>query len=97
MRALLILGFTLAGPSEGCATSNQSSQVQELGSGTYGIGLSRVASSGVFSSSSGQTAIEAAVARAGEFCHAKGLKYVHKSAVGNRITFGCVSGDPKPR
>ena len=47
MRALLILGFTIEGLRGGCATSNKSSQVQELGSGTYGVGLSRVASSGV--------------------------------------------------
>ena len=97
MRALLILGFAIAGLIVGCATKD-ARQVQELGQGSYSVGLSRGAASGVFSSSSGQTAIAAAVARrAGEFCHAKGQKYVHKSADKNRITFGCVSENPKPQ
>ena len=96
MRALLILGFAIAGLIVGCATKD-AGQVQELGQDSYSVGLSRGAASGVFSSSSGQTAIAAAVARAGEFCHAKGQKYVHKSADKNRITFGCVSENPKPQ
>ena len=97
MRALLILGFAIAGLIVGCATKD-AGQVQELGQGSYSVGLSRGAASGSFSSSSsGQTAIAAAVARAGEFCHAKGQKYVHKSADKNRITFGCVSENPKPQ
>ncbi len=100
LKLILILSFAvaIAAFSGGCTTSSkEAGQVQELEPGTYSVGLSRAATSGVFSSTSGKTAIDAAVARAGEFCHAKGQKYAHKAAVGNRIVFKCVSGDPKPQ
>jgi hypothetical protein len=98
MRTLLILGFVVAGLSGGCTTSSkEAGQVQELEPGTYSVGLSRTATSGILSSTSAKTEIDAATARAGEFCHAKGQKYAHKAAVGNRIVFKCVSGDPKPQ
>ena len=98
MRAQLVLGFAvaIAAFSGGCTTSSkEAGQVQELEPGTRWAQPSRYV--GSFSSTSGKTAIDAAVARAGEFCHAKGQKYAHKAAVGNRIVFKCVSGDPKPQ
>ncbi len=97
MKLILILSFAvaIAGFSAGCSTSSKDAgQVQELEPGTYSVGLSRTATSGILSSTSAKTEIDAATARAGEFCHAKGQKYAHKSAVGNRIVFKCVSGTP---
>ena len=100
LKLTLILSFAvaIAAISGGCTTSSkEAGQVQELEPGTYSVGLSRTATSGILSSTTAKTEIDAATARAGEFCHAKGQKYVHKAVVGNRIVFKCVSGDPKPQ
>ena len=44
----------------------------------------------------GDEALKATVDKAGEYCHAKGQKLSNARAVDNRITFQCVSGEPKP-
>jgi hypothetical protein len=78
----------------GCTSSGQVGEVKEVGPGTYSIGVSRALGGGILQ---GDEALKATVDKAGEHCRAKGQKYVHKSAVGNRVTFGCVSGEPKPQ
>jgi hypothetical protein len=41
-------------------------------------------------------AISTAVDKAGEFCHAKGQKFMVKSVVGSSVVFRCVSTAPSP-
>jgi hypothetical protein len=70
---------------QGCSlssSSQQSAQVQDTGGGIYKIGVGR-------SVMQGHTELDAAVAKAGEFCHAKGLKLVQTRAVENNIIFRC--------
>ena len=45
----------------------------------------------------GDEALKATVDKAGEHCHAKGQKLSNARAIDNRITFRCVSGEPKPQ
>ena len=45
----------------------------------------------------GDEALKATVDKAGERCHAKGQKLSNARAIDNRITFRCVSGEPKPQ
>ena len=67
-------------------------KVQELDAGTYSIGISRA--SGIATDMN--KALSTAVDKAGEFCHAKGQKFLLKSAVGNSVVFRCVSTGPSP-
>jgi hypothetical protein len=98
LKRALMLGFLagIAGLAQGCATSSATGQVQELEPGTYSIGVSRTTSY----LAEGTTAIAAAVDKGGAHCHAKGQKFMLKSAVGKTIVFRCVPmnpGDPAPQ
>ena len=76
----------------GCTSSGQVGEVKEIGPGSYSIGVSRA--NGMLQ---GDEAIKATVDMAGEYCHAKGQKLSNARAIDNRITFRCVSGEPKPQ
>ena len=75
----------------GCAKATIGS-VQELETGTYSIGVSKTA--GI--ATDANKALSAAVDKAGEFCHAKGQKFLLKSAVGSTVVFRCVATAPSP-
>jgi hypothetical protein len=80
-----------AGLLGGCAKATIGN-VQELETGTYSIGVSKAA--GIATDSN--KALSAAVDKAGEFCHAKGQKFMLKSAVGSSVVFRCVAMAPSP-
>ena len=97
-RALFILSFSsIVVLLQDCSLSNQQSQqVQQIGDGTYAIGVSKTSS--FMNSSSWTKGLDAAVGKAGDYCHAKGLKLVNTHAVSNSITFRCASEVPtKPQ
>jgi len=75
----------------GCAKASVGN-VQEVEAGTYSVGVSRT--SGL--ATDANKALSAAVDKAGEFCHAKGQKFLLKSAVGNSVVFRCVATAPSP-
>jgi len=67
--------------------------VHEIGEGVYSVGVGRDYSSLVESSKS-HNALDEAVGKAGDYCHAKGQKLADSKSVGNNITFRCVSDAP---
>jgi hypothetical protein len=75
----------------GCAKATIGN-VQEVETGTYSIGVSKAA--GI--ATDANKALSAAVDKAGEFCHAKGQKFLLKSAVGSTVVFRCVATAPSP-
>jgi hypothetical protein len=97
-RALFIFTFSsVVVLLQDCSVSNQQSQqVQQIGDGTYVLGVSKTSS--LMNSSSWSKGLDAAVGKAGDYCHAKGLKLVNTHAGGNSITFRCTSVVPtKPQ
>ena len=92
VKRALLLGFLagVVGLSPGCATSSATGQVQELEPGTYSVGISRTTSY----LAEGDKAIASAVDKAGAHCHAKGQKFMLKSAVGKTVVFRCVPMSP---
>ena len=78
----------------GCTSSGQDGEVKEVGPGSYSIGVSRTLGGAMLQ---GDEALKATVDKAGEYCHAKGQKLSNARAIDNRITFRCVSGEPKPQ
>ena len=71
----------------GCATTTSDiGQVREVAPGTYKIGVSGGAGSVVFGS---HEAADAAVAQAGQYCHAKGQKLVIVPTTGRDVVFRC--------
>ena len=90
-RALVLLGLLagVASLTDGCAAAT-SGQVQELEPGTYSIAVNRTSSY----LAEGDKAIAAAVDKAGAHCHAKGQKFMLKSAVGKTVVFRCVPMNP---
>jgi hypothetical protein len=93
MRTLFMLACAagVAAFVGGCAKASVGN-VQELEAGTYSIGVSRT--SGI--ATDANKTLSAAVDKAGEFCHAKGQKFLLKSAVGNSVVFRCVATGPSP-
>ena len=92
--SMLCLLAGIASLAAGC-TAAAPGQVQELEPGTYSIGINRTSSYLAES----DKAIGNAVNKAGEHCHAKGQKFVLKSAVGKTVVFRCVPmnpGEPAP-
>jgi|SRR4249920_3736748 len=87
----LACAAAVAGFLGGCATA-AIGKVQEVEAGTYSISVSR--STGIATDTN--KTLSAAVDKAGEFCHAKGQKFLLKSAVGNSVVFRCVSTGPSP-
>jgi len=82
---------------QGCTTfssTKQSQEIQDIGGGTYSLGASKTSS--LLDSKSWTEGLNVAVGKAGDFCHAKGLKLADTHAVGNGITFKCAS-DTKPQ
>ena len=75
----------------GCAKASVGN-VQEVEAGTYSVGVSRT--SGI--ATDANKTLSAVVDKAGEFCHAKGQKFLLKSAVGNSVVFRCVATAPSP-
>ena len=65
-------------------------QVQELEPGTYPIAVNRTSSY----LAEGDKAIATAVDKAGAHCHAKGQKFMLRSAVGKTVVFRCVPMHP---
>jgi hypothetical protein len=92
VKSALMLSFLagIAGLAQGCATSSATGQVQELEPGTYSIGISRTSSY----LADGNKAIATAVDKAGAHCHAKGQKFMLKSAVEKTVVFRCVPMNP---
>ena len=72
----------------GCATTSVG-QVQEVGPGTYSIDVS-VSHHGLGGQSQEKKALDAAVDKAGEYCHSKGLKLSVIPGGGQSVTFRCV-------
>ena len=97
MLSSLGLAAVVAGLAGGCAnySSGQVQQVKEVEPGTYSIGISRF--HGLGATSAEDKALSASVDKAGEYCHAKGQKLLVTTAVGNSITFRCISGNPSPQ
>jgi len=93
MRTLFMVAFAAgaAGFFGGCGKTTIG-KVQELDAGTYSIGISRA--SGIATDMN--KALSTAVDKAGEFCHAKGQKFLLKSAVGSTVVFRCVATAPTP-
>ena len=90
-RAAILLGL-LAGVAsliEGC-TAAAPGEVQQLEPGTYSIAVNRTSSYLAES----DKAIATAVDKAGAHCHAKGQKFMLKSAVGKTVVFRCVPMNP---
>ncbi|HEX6831340.1 MAG TPA: hypothetical protein VF090_07335 [Methyloceanibacter sp.] len=75
----------------GCAKASVGN-VQEVEAGTYSVGVSRT--SGI--ATDANKTLSAAVDKAGAFCHAKGQKFLLKSAVGSTVVFRCVATAPTP-
>ena len=71
----------------GCAT-RPVGQVQEVGQGTYSIGVGRS-----HTLASGAEDMKEAVTKAGEYCHSKSLKLLVVPSTGNDVTFRCVPSD----
>ena len=90
-RALILLGL-LAGVASltEAAPRRLPAQVQELEPGTYSIAVNRTSSY----LAEGDKAIATAVDKAGAHCHAKGQKFMLKSAVGKTVVFRCVPMNP---
>jgi hypothetical protein len=80
-------GIKAGGNSVSCAGKTSIGKVQEVG-----IGISRA--SGIATDMN--KALSTAVDKAGEFCHAKGQKFLLKSAVGSTVVFRCVATGPSP-
>jgi hypothetical protein len=93
LRTLFMLACSAgaAGFLGGCGKTTIG-KVQELDAGTYSIGISRA--SGIATDMN--KALSTAVDKAGEFCHAKGQKFLLKSAVGSTVVFRCVATAPTP-
>jgi len=93
MRRLFMLACAagVAASLGGCAKASVGN-VQEVEAGTYSVGVSRT--SGL--ATDANKALSAAVDKAGEFCHAKGQKFLLKSAVGSTVVFRCVATAPSP-
>ena len=72
---------------EGCTAATP---VQELEPGTYSVAVNRTSSY----LAQGDKAIATAVDKAGAHCHAKGQKFMLKSAVGKTVVFRCVPMNP---
>ena len=72
---------------EGCTAATP---VQELEPGTYSVAVNRTSSY----LAEGDKAIATAVDKAGAHCHAKGQKFMLKSAVGKTVVFRCVPMNP---
>jgi hypothetical protein len=91
VKRTLILGLLagIAGVAQGC-TASTPGQVEELEPGTYSIGISRTSSY----LAEADKAIATAVDKAGAHCHAKGQKFMLKSAVGKTVVFRCVPMNP---
>jgi hypothetical protein len=71
----------------GCATTTADvDQVREVAPGTYKIGVSGGAGSAIFGS---HEAADAAVAQAGQYCHAKGQKLIIVPTTGRDVVFSC--------
>jgi hypothetical protein len=66
--------------------------VQKVDAGTYSIRISRA--SGIATHMN--KALSTAVDKAGQFCHAKGQKFLLKSAVGSTVVSRCVATGPSP-
>jgi hypothetical protein len=88
---MLALAAGAAGFLGGCGKTSIG-KVQEVDAGTYSIGISRA--SGIATDMN--KALSTAVDKAGEFCHAKGQKFLLKSAVGSTVVFRCVATGPSP-
>ena len=93
MRTLFMLALVAgaAGSLGGCGKTTIGN-VQEVETGTYSVAISRT--SGIATGT--EAAIKAAVDKGGEFCHAKGQKFLLKSALGGTVVFRCVSQAPSP-
>jgi len=74
------------------ARRGQVGQVQEAGEGTYSIGVG--SSHGLGTSSQENKATDAAIDKAGQYCHAKREKLLVTSAIGNVISFRCTADGP---
>jgi hypothetical protein len=91
IRLTLGLAACLTAFATGCTSNGQVGQVKEVGQGTYSISVGKAVIGGV---SQNNKLLGDAVERAGEYCHSKGLKISVTQAVGNDITFHCVSDFP---
>ena len=80
------LAVCLTAFATACASSGKVGEVQDVGGGTYSIGVSR----SLGGMSQNNDALKAAVDKAGEYCHSKGQK-LQVTAAASNITFRCIS------
>lgn len=90
VRIILGVAAGLVTLATDCASRGQVGQVQNVGPGTYSIGVSQ--SHRLGASSQDKKVMDAAIDKAGAHCHTKGQKLLVTTAVGNTITFHCLSG-----
>jgi len=89
MRTLLRLSFaTSVAISMGGCTATESWPVQEVGPGTYSMGVPKGFGA---NASKAEEEMFRAIAKAGDFCHAKGQKLSKPELVGQSVSFQCVS------
>ena len=86
------LAACLTAFATGCASSGKVGEVQDVGGGTYSIGVSR--SMGGMSQNA--DALKAAVDKAGAYCHSKGQK-LQVTEAASKITFRCISEGEMPQ
>jgi hypothetical protein len=92
VRLTLGLAAGLTAFVTGCASSGKVGEVQDVGGGTYTIGVSR--SMGGMSQSA--DALKAAADKAGAYCHSKGQK-LQVTGAASKITFRCISEGEMPQ
>jgi hypothetical protein len=94
MKAAYTVGLaaSIACVAAGCAPATIG-QVQEVEPGTYAIDVPRGYATVV--ASPDKQMLDAAVRKAGEYCHAKGLTLSVRPSGGHRgVVFQCVPGEP---
>ena len=83
VRLTLGLAACLTAFVTGCTSSDKVGEVQDVGGGSYNISMG---STGLGGLKQGNDASNAAVDKAGEYCHAKGQKLLVTQAAGKIIT-----------
>jgi hypothetical protein len=95
VRLTLGLAACLTALATGCASSRgKVGEVQDVGAGTYSIGVS---SGGIGGISQSDDAVKAGVDKAGAYCHSKGQKLQVTGVASSKITFRCVSDGEMPQ
>ena len=93
VRLTLVLAACLTAFVTGCTSSGKVGEVQDVGGGTYSIGVVSGRLGGISQSSD---ALKAAIDKAGAYCHSKGQK-LQVTGAASKITFRCISEGEMPQ